>query len=125
MRFKLDENLPIEVASLLQQHGHDVTTVREQQLGGKSDEIIADVCHVEDRALVTLDLDFADIRQYPPATSKGVIVLRPALQHVASLVRTMDRVVELLPQEPLEGSLWVVDDHQVRIRHEGADDSTP
>lgn len=125
MRFKLDENVPREIATLLQGHGHDVATVRDQQLGGKADAIIADVCQGEDRALVTLDLDFADIRQYPPGVSKGIIILRPALQHVQNLVSIMDRVLELLQREPITASLWVVDEHQVRIRREDLDQATP
>ncbi len=38
MRFKLDENLPMELAGLLRDAGHDVSTVLDQQLGGSSDE---------------------------------------------------------------------------------------
>jgi len=34
MRFKVDENLPEELAQLLRNAGWDATTVVEQQLGG-------------------------------------------------------------------------------------------
>src|SRR4051794_40591170 len=112
MRFKLDENVPTEIASLLQRRGHDVATVRDQQLGGKADSSTADVCHGEDRALITLDLDFADIRQSPPCESKGIIILRPTLQHVANIISVMERVLVLLQREPVGASLWVVDEHQ-------------
>ena len=60
MQFKVDENLPIEVAELLKKAGHDATTVVEQRLGGEADAEIASVCQREGRALVTLDTDFAD-----------------------------------------------------------------
>jgi Domain of unknown function (DUF5615) len=33
MRFKIDENLPIEVAELLRAAGHDALTVLDQNLG--------------------------------------------------------------------------------------------
>ena len=66
MRFKVDENLPIEIAKLLRDAGHDALTVQEQRLGGGSDPDIAAVCKEENRALVTLDVDFGDIRSYPP-----------------------------------------------------------
>lgn len=32
MRFKIDENLPVEVADLLRRHSHNALTVTEQQL---------------------------------------------------------------------------------------------
>ena len=66
MKFKIDENLPTELAGLLQQKGHDAISVVEQELGGKPDTAIASVCQNEKRALVTLDKDFADIRHYSP-----------------------------------------------------------
>ena len=37
MRFKLDENLPVEFASLLRRSGHDAVTVLDQGLGGARD----------------------------------------------------------------------------------------
>jgi hypothetical protein len=49
----------------------------------------------------------------------GIIVLRPAVQNITTLLRLMNRVLPLLGQEPLAGCLWIVDDHQVRIRDRG------
>ena len=54
MRFKVDENLPREVAQLLQQAGHDATSVLAQHLGGSPDTAIAAVCQQERRVLLTL-----------------------------------------------------------------------
>jgi hypothetical protein len=76
MRFKVDENLPVEVAQLFREAGHEATTVRDQQIGGSGDAMVASICQQETRVLVTLELDFADIRTYPPAHYAGVIVLR-------------------------------------------------
>lgn len=114
--FKTDENLPIEVAELLRQAGHDVQTVLDQSLGGEPDPRIADVCRAEGRALVTLELDFSDIRTYPPADYPGLIVLRPATQTIPNLTRLVSQVIALLATEPLAGRLWIVDETQVRIR---------
>ena len=62
MRFKLDENLPIELAELFRRSGHDAQTVFDEELAGAEDAEIASVCIRERRAIVTLDMDFADIR---------------------------------------------------------------
>ena len=75
MLFKIDENLHSDAADLLRQHGHDALTVHEQGLQGGADSDIADVCRHEERAFVTLDLDFSDIRNYPPKDYHGIIVL--------------------------------------------------
>jgi predicted nuclease of predicted toxin-antitoxin system len=80
VRFKLDQNLPIEAASLLSSAGHDVMTVYQQELAGAPDPEIVAVCRAEKRVLITADLDLSDIREYPPEHSPGLIVLRLSTQ---------------------------------------------
>lgn len=63
--FKLDENLPADAVSLLAQDQHDVSSVVQQGLGGHADPDVSRVCRSEGRALVTLDLDFANVRVHP------------------------------------------------------------
>jgi predicted nuclease of predicted toxin-antitoxin system len=120
MRFKTDEILPVEVAELLRLHQHDTLSVQDQQMAGQGDPQIALVCQTEDRALVTCDLDFADIRAYPPENYHGIIILRPAIQSVSSLLRLMNRTLPMFAVEPLDGCIWIVDDHRVRIRGTGS-----
>ena len=64
MRFKLDENLPLQLKRLFTESGHDAVTVLDQGIGGATDSEVALVCQAEERILVTQDLDFADIRFY-------------------------------------------------------------
>ena len=77
LRFKLDENLPRRIESALRDLGHDVETALSEGLAGASDPDLLAACIAEHRVLVTLDLDFADIRAYPPGSHRGVWVLRP------------------------------------------------
>ena len=116
MRFKIDENLPVEVAELLRLLAYDTLTVTEQGLNGQPDARVAEACQAEQRALVTLDLDFADIRRYPPSDYANIIVLRPVIQSIPSILRLLRRVLPLLAQQPLAGVLWMVDEHRVRMR---------
>lgn len=116
MRFKVDENLPVEIADLLRQHHYDAMTIPEQQMAGQPDEIIADACQRECRVLITLDLDFSDIRRYPPENYAGIIVLRPANQGIGAVLRLTQRLLLLLNHEQPTGSLWIVDEQRVRIR---------
>ena len=105
MRFKIDENLPIEAAELLQQAGYDASTVLQQDLGGKADIDIASVCQRERRVLVTLDMDFADIRAYPPELYPGLIVLRLRQQDKPRVLEVLDHLLPVLSSEPLEHCL--------------------
>ena len=115
-RFKIDENLPTEVALLLRESGHDATTVYEQRLPGADDGDILAACRREGRTLVSLDLDFADIRSHALARSPGVIVIRAAVQEVEHVLKIIAGLIPLFAKEPVEGNLWVVDEHRVRIR---------
>jgi predicted nuclease of predicted toxin-antitoxin system len=71
MKFKVDENLPIEIAELLRAIHHEARMVMEQGLSGEDDLHVVDVCRQEERILVTLDLDFADVRAYPQRTFRA------------------------------------------------------
>lgn len=114
--FKTDENLPVEVADLFRVRGHDAMTVLEQQLGGEADPRIANVCLAEQRTLVTLDLDFADIRTYPPRDYHGIIVLRPRRQRIDIILSILGRALPSLESEDsIARKLFILDDAHIRV----------
>ena len=116
MLFKLDENLPGTLAALFAEAGHDAVTVAEQEMTGASDLRIASVCRREGRALVTLDMDFADIRTYPPQDYPGLVVFRLS-GHGRDRVREVAaRMLGTLHETSLQGQLWIVEDDRIRIR---------
>ena len=116
MKFKIDENLPVEVAILLKEIGHNATTVYQENLDGAPDSDISIVCQREKRTLVTLDTDFADIHGYPPQDFPGLIILRLKRQDKLHVLSVLNRLIMLLPYEPLDRHLWIVDEKRVRIR---------
>lgn len=116
MRFKLDENLPRDAEALLRNAGHDVQTVLEERLGGNPDPGILDACRGESRVLVTFDLDFSDIRLYPPASHNGVWVLRPRTQSIDNTLVLLKGALVALETESVHGRLWIIEPGQVRIR---------
>ena len=116
VRFKIDENLPIEVSALLREAGHDAVTVLDEELGGCPDSDIAVVCKSEHRVLITLDTDFSNIRAYPPNEFCGIIVLRLTEQAKPGILGIIPRVISALNTEALDQSLWVVETDRIRIR---------
>ena len=77
MRAKFDENMPVDAVGLLVGAGWDKSTVHEEHLVGATDRRVIEACQQDRRVLLSLDLDFADIRTYPPEAWSGIVVLRP------------------------------------------------
>jgi len=109
MRLKLDENIGRRGADLFKMAGHDVATVWDQRIASATDVSLIDICRNEGRALITLDLDFANPMRFSPDLYKGIAVLR--LPHQASnedLHGVMKTLIGRLERDSLEGKLWVV-----------------
>ena len=116
MRFKLDENLPVELAEMFREAGHDAVTVLDQHLVGAWDSKLASVCRYEDRAIVTLDTDFADIRTYSPDAYPGLVVFRLNAQARDHVLEIGARLLEVLSGATLSGQLWIVEESRIRVR---------
>ncbi len=116
MKFKTDENLPREAATVLQSAGFDAETVWNEALSGAPDEILADRARREGRVLVTLDLDFANIRHYPPEKHAGIVVLRPSNQDIESVLSLLRRIFPVLLERSPVGELWIVQRDRIRFR---------
>lgn len=116
MKFKLDENLSPSLAEMFAAAGHDAHSVAQQALGGQPDARVIEVCSREQRALVTLDSDFSNILAYPPAKFAGIVVLRLADQGHVRVEAALQRVLDLVNNEPVAGALWIVEERRIRIR---------
>ena len=116
MRFKVDENLPDEASDLLREAGHDSATVHDENLRGADDRVLAAQVQREKRALISLDLDFSDIRTYPPQDYDGMIVIRSTRQDKLTLLAFVRQIISALNTEPLQGRLWIVEADRIRVR---------
>jgi predicted nuclease of predicted toxin-antitoxin system len=80
LKFKVDENLPTEYASILREAGFEAGTVSDEKLSGAGDSALSERCRAEDRVLMTLDLDFANVQAYPPKSHPGIVAFRSKSQ---------------------------------------------
>lgn len=120
LKFKLDENIPELVRASLTALGLDTHGVHDEGLAGAADARLLQACIAEGRVLITLDLDFADIRAYPPGSYPGIWVLRPPKQTFKAIESLALAGLRLAAVERVQGQLWIIDDRRVRIRDGGA-----
>ncbi len=116
MKIKLDENLPVDLAFTLAEHGHQVETVPQEGLEGSDDATIWDAVQREGRFLMTQDLDFSDLRSFRPHSHAGIMILRLRDPSRRTLIERMQTVCETVDLESLSGCNVVVTDHKMRVR---------
>ena len=118
MNFKTDENLPAEFEPVLRNSGFEADTVGEEGLSGSKDSVVFERCHAEDRVLLTLDLDFANVRAYPPKSHSGIIVFRTKSQDKRTLIALLERLVPVLKRRSPRQQLWIVEYDRIRYRED-------
>jgi predicted nuclease of predicted toxin-antitoxin system len=96
MKVKLDENLPLRLAPLLKDLGHDVHTLHDERLIGHPDREIWEAAQKESRFLITQDLDFSDSRRFAPGSHHGILLIR---LHSPNRQNLVERIGELFDRE--------------------------
>lgn len=120
MKIKLDENLPLRLAILLKELGHDAHTLHDEPLIGHADREIWEAAQKESRFLVTQDLDFSDLRQFAPGSHHGILLVRLRSPNRRDLI---ERVGELFQKENVgewAGCFVVATERKIRVLKPGS-----
>ena len=116
MRFLIDENLPASLSRLLQETGHDILEVAASPLRGSSDEQLWKLAAIEQRILITKDLDFPlpQIRPYP----LGLVLIRvPDTFTGKQITKLFSQALKTTKLKDLEGRITVIAPGRIRVRH--------
>lgn len=116
LKIKIDEDLPKAVAESIRRAVSDTLTVTDEGLSGILDPQLWETVQKEGRFLISGDKAFANIRQYPPGTHTGVLLLRPNENGVLQMRDLIRDVLELGNLENLAGCVAVATPGRLRIR---------
>jgi len=117
MKLKLDENLSRHLKPVLIGLGHDVLTAADESLLSRPDVEVAACAAREGRILLSLDIEFADLRKYPPGSHPGIVLFRPAFLGPLSVNRFVERFVRSMDLSALSGCVAIVEPQGIRVRH--------
>lgn len=114
MKLILDADVPRSFLNNLKQEGFDVIDVRDLPSHPLKDKEIFNLACRDKRILITRDLDFSNILNYPPSKSWGIIVLRT---HLLSKEEMFNILKEALKQdkERIKGTLIIATKDRLRF----------
>ena len=116
MRLWLDENLSPLHAAALRVNGYEAISVSETGLSGEPDQKVREFAIQENRVLVTMDADFANMLRYPPTGTPGVIRLKIHPPTEEAIRLQILRTLEVLKDTELTNCLAVSHGEVIRIR---------
>jgi predicted nuclease of predicted toxin-antitoxin system len=109
IRIKLDENLGSCGKEIFIKHDFIVDTVHDEGLCSASDHILISKCKIEERILISLDLDFANPLVFKPSKYHGIIVIRLSKKSSPQeLYDNIDVLANTLKDHSVSGKLWII-----------------
>jgi predicted nuclease of predicted toxin-antitoxin system len=115
-KLKVDENLSVQLKSALSRLGYNVETARDEGLLGQSDTEIASAAGKGDRVLLTLDLEFGDLRKHPPGNHPGIVLFRPRSFGPLAVNHFVEGFLKSIDLMDFPGCIIIVDPSKVRVR---------
>lgn len=119
LRFFADQCVPTVVIEGLRDAGYEVWCLRDYLPIESPDLVVISKAQELRTILISLNGDFANIFNYPPANYRGIVALQ-VRNHPEVLPQIVSRLKDYLSTNPdiehYEGKLFLVEVHRIRIR---------
>ncbi|MBC7815144.1 MAG: DUF5615 family PIN-like protein [Burkholderiales bacterium] len=116
MSILLDNCVPRRYLRLLHEWGFNAHLSNVYIPEDADDKDVIALAVQRDAALLTVDMDFANILEYPPASHQGIIVLRYQTEEEADLDAALNTTLADLYRDELRQSLVIVSPGRYRVR---------
>ena len=119
LRFLADQCVPAAVVKDLRDAGYEVSYLKDHLPIESSDPVVISKAQELRAMLISLNGDFANIFNYPPADYQGIVALQ-VRNHPEVLPQIISRLKDYLSANPdmghYKGKLFLVEAHRIRIR---------
>ena len=119
LRFFADQCVPTVVVETLRDAGYEIWYLRDYLPIESPDFVVISKAQELQTILISLNGDFANIFNYPPANYQGIIALQ-VRNHPEVLPQIVSRLKDYLSVNPdmehYKGKLLLVEVHRIRIR---------
>ena len=116
IKFLADECTFVQTVRLMRELGCEVHRIQELGMSGAEEPVVFRKAQEMGAVLVTNDKGFGDVRDFPPSSHHGVIVLKmlPEPGAVQAVHRVLRGLLE--EEEKFEGILFTIDTSTYRKR---------
>jgi predicted nuclease of predicted toxin-antitoxin system len=116
MRFLADMGISLRTVSWLREQGHDVVHLRDQGLQKLPDEEIVIKAQQEERIILTVDLDFAQILAITRFSLPSVVLFRLGNENYDRINDCLTFLMENCVEDLMLGLMVLVNSKNLRIR---------
>ena len=118
--FLVDEDLPRSLVSVLVEAGFQAHDVRDVGLRGKSDAEVFAYAVANGLALISGDLGFASLLEFPLGSHSGIIIARlPNQTPITELNRAVADAIDAVGAADIFGNLVIIEPGRIRLRRKG------
>jgi len=116
VKFLADMGISQSTVRVLRDRGHEVISLREQELGRMSDVTILDKARAEECIVLTFDLDFGDLLATNIESLPSVVIFRLRNQSPPSVTSRLLEVISSCRDDLSAGAIVIVEDPRYRVR---------
>lgn len=112
----LDHCIPRKFQQIIESWGYQADFLIEHIAGDSPDTKVIELAQTLDAVLLTIDLDFSNILDYPPNDYQGIIVIRYDVADENEVLNTLKQALEDLYRDTLRQVLVIVEKNRYRVR---------
>jgi len=116
MKFLIDMPVSPKTAQFLTKEGFDTVHLYHLNKSRASDTEVIELAKIENRIIITMDIDFPTILAHSHAKIPGVILIRMSYATVERINQRLIHLLKVTSEEEIKNSVIVLEDISIRIR---------